>query len=753
MNRLPKSSIWMRWALWSITAVILCGSGALPAAEPKAVDPLDWPHWRGPEMNGISREKGLISSWSPKGENLVWKQEKLATISTPIVMRGKVYALARSNPESKTEGEKVICADASTGEILWENTFNVYLTDAPAERVAWSSVVGDPETGRVYALGLCSNFFCIDGETGKTVWTRSLSEEAGLLSTYGGRTNVPMLFEDLVVISGVTTGWGENSVPAQRFMAFNKMSGEPVWTTATRLRPPDTTYSTPILGVFNGQRAMVMGSSDGAVHAFQPRTGKPLWSYDASLKGLNQTPVIRGNIVYTGFSEEDASNKSTMGGFLAIDGTGSGDLTNSKNLLWKTPRVESGRAAPLIIDDTVYATTDTARIIAMDIKTGKRIGKETNVGSISMGSPVYGDGKIYVGEKNGRWWILEPSAAGLRVVHKLSLRNEEIQASPIISHGKVYLTTSNAMYCLGKKDQKPSADPIPPAAEETPVEQDPQPAQVQVSPYESLVKPGETVQFTVRLFNAIGQPVKTEAAKFTLKGPGSIDANGLYTAPAGANHTATTITAEVGALKGMARLRSIPPLPWKFDFSDKEIPATWVGMRGRNVFRVTEGEPMMAKITTIPLGTRSQGWFGPYDLHDYTIQADMRGGKNATNGNLPDMGLVNQRYTLDVMGIKQQLQIRSWTSRLEQRFAKTVPFPWKPDTWYTIKFQGENKDGKAILRGKVWPRGEKEPEAWSIEAEDATPNVAGSPGMFGKSSPDCAEILIDNVIVTDNAQK
>ncbi len=49
---------------------------------------------------------------------------------------------------------------------------------------------------------------CLDGDTGKTIWSHSLSEEFGLLSTYGGRTNVPVIFEDLVIISAVTTGWG-----------------------------------------------------------------------------------------------------------------------------------------------------------------------------------------------------------------------------------------------------------------------------------------------------------------------------------------------------------------------------------------------------------------------------------------------------------------------------------------------------------------------------------------------------------------
>ncbi len=93
---------------------------------------------------------------------------------------------------------------------------------------------------------------------------------------------------------------------------------------------------------------------------------------------------------------------------------------------------------------------------------------------------------------------------------------------------------------------------------------------------------------------------------------------------------------------------------------------------------------------------------------------------------MPDIGLIAQRYTLDLMGDHQELQIRSWTSQLD-RFSKTVPFTWKPNTWYTMKFRAATEDGKAVLRGKVWPRGEAEPKAWTIEAVDERPIASAAP--------------------------
>lgn len=133
-------------------------------AQPWTADEMDWPFWRGPEQNGISREKNLPDSINPKGDSLKWAKPELGSRSTPIVMNGKLYVIKNKNQGTEREIEEVVCADAETGEILWENEFNVFLSDVPNTRVGWSSVVGDPATDHVFALGVCGLFRCIDGE-------------------------------------------------------------------------------------------------------------------------------------------------------------------------------------------------------------------------------------------------------------------------------------------------------------------------------------------------------------------------------------------------------------------------------------------------------------------------------------------------------------------------------------------------------------------------------------------------------------
>ncbi len=271
-------------------------------------------------------------------------------------------------------------------------------------------------------------------------------------------------------------------------------------------------------------------------------------------------------------------------------------------------------------------------------------------------------------------------------------------------------------------------------------------AQVQLVPAEALVKPGEQQKFKIRLFNDRGQFLReAETADFTLQGPGEISANGTFEAPSTPSHTATTVTAKVAGAVGRSRVRIVPELPWKFDFASGEVPVPWVGARYRNIVRDVDGEKVMVKVTTIPKGTRSQAIIGPNDLHDYTIQADVYG--VPTNGKIPDIGLIAQRYTMDLMGDHQEIQIRSWTSQLD-RFSKTVPFKWEGNTWYTMKFCASTDGGHAVLKGKVWKRGEDEPQAWNIEAVDEAGNLVGSPGLFGNAQT--AEILMDNISVTKN---
>lgn len=579
-SHLALPLIAVAWMVTSAPATLL---GQEPATAQSQAANLDWPFWRGPEYNGVSREKNLVESWSPDGENLIWKRDDLGSRSTPIVMNGRLYMIGRDQPETKREGERVVCVDAATGDTIWEHRFNVFLSDVPDTRVGWASVTGDPQTDRIFAMGVCDLFMCLDAKTGDVLWQHSLSEEFGALNTYGGRTNTPIVHENLVIVSAVVIGWGEMAKPTHRLIAFDIRNGQPVWFEGTRVLPYDTTYASPINVVINGQAAIVFGSGDGGFHAFQPRTGKKIWTYNVSRRGLNNTPIYVDGKIYCGHSEENLS-ESTMGAMFAIDATKLGDITKSGEV-WRQQEVMVGKCAPLMIGDKLYVIDDKATLLILDPKTGEQLGRK-KLGTQQRSNMLYADGKIYTCTANGRWYILKPDGDDVEVLHRMRFDGEESHGSPIVSHGRLYVPTTGALYCVGDKNAEPIADPRPAAATETSVKEDLTPAHVQIVPVESLLRPGQEQSFQVRLYNANGQflnVVDASDVEFGVEGAGSVDGQGNYRVPTGEDHHAVIVNAKVGELTGSARIRVVPDFDWNFEFADGQVPVTWVGARYRNI--------------------------------------------------------------------------------------------------------------------------------------------------------------------------
>jgi hypothetical protein len=162
-------------------------------------------------------------------------------------------------------------------------------------------------------------------------------------------------------------------------------------------------------------------------------------------------------------------------------------------------------------------------------------------------------------------------------------------------------------------------------------------------------------------------------------------------------------------------------------------------------FKVEEqdGSKVLAKNPAQRKIHRHINFLGRPDLSDYTIQADLKGTR--TGRKVPDMGLINSGYTLEILGGHQKLQVRSWQAGL--RMMQEVGFAWEPDVWYAMKMRVEEESGKGVIRGKVWPRDQAEPEEWSIAVEDPLPIRSGSPGLSGYSP---TPLYFDNVKVTRN---
>jgi outer membrane protein assembly factor BamB len=583
---------------------------------------------------------------------------------------------------------------------------------------------------------------------GKVLWERSLAEDFGLLTTHGGRTVSPIIDGDLLIVSGVTFQWGQHGRGAHRFMAFDKKTGETMWVSAPGGRPYDTTYAPPIIANINGTRLLIQGGSDGFVYAIKPQTGEPVWKIEISKRGLNTGVVVYNNLAILTHSEENLDS-SEMGMMLAVDATAKGEIKKDQ-IKWSNYGWQGGFSSPVLDGDRMYQIDNGANIAAFDVSSGKQLWLK-NLGTIQKASPVFADGKLYVGTENGKFYILKPSATGCEILDEDQLGTEALPeaiiGSAAVANGRVYFASDSGLYAIGKKASHSSSQTNMAAVGSTVSSQ--AATWVQVVPTELILKPGDKVNFRVRLFDAQGNFIKEEpAATWSLDQLKGTIENGQFTAGSEAVAQAGLVKATVGGVSGTASVRVFPPLPWSetFDsFAVNSLPPTWVNTTLKFSVRDQNGNKVLAKLTEgSSLLSRARAYIGPSDWSNYTVEADV----NATQKRRQqgDAGVIAQRYSLTLFGNSQMLHLEPWQPEIKR--TKSVPFAWKPDTWYRLKLEVTNMpDGTTRARGKAWPANEPEPSAWTIESIDPIGNHQGAPGIFGNG---LAELYFDNIKVYAN---
>jgi hypothetical protein len=457
--------------------------------------------------------------------------------------------------------------------------------------------------------------------------------------------------------------------------------------------------------------------------------------------------VVNGTTAILTHSEENLDS-SEMGMMVAVDAASKGEI-KKEQAKWTIYGWQGGFSSPVLDGDRLYHIDNGANMAAFDVNTGKQLWLH-NLGTIQKASPVLADGKLYVGTENGKFFILKPSATGVEVLDQDQLGTEAVPeiiiGSVAVSNGRIFFVSDTNLYAIGKKNPQqvgPASNVLETAPASSTV------AHVQVVPTELMLKPGAKANFRVRLFDDRGVFIREEAAAaWSLDKLQGTIANGQFTVAADSTAQAGLVKATVGGVSGTASVRVFPALPWSENFDSMEansLPPTWVSTTMKYIVREVNGNKVLVKTTEgSSLLSRSRSYFGPSDFSNFTVEADI----NATQKRRQqgDAGVIAQRYVLTLYGNSQTLHIEPW----QPETARTVsmPYTWKPDTWYRMKLQVENlPDGKVRARGKVWPTSETEPTAWMIERIDPIPNKQGAPGIFGNA---LAEIYFDNLKVYAN---
>jgi outer membrane protein assembly factor BamB len=358
----------------------------------------DWPHWRGPERNGIVSES---SGWGGAGwpvEAPVWTAKVGDGNTSPIVVQGRLYTMGWAQGK-----DTVRCLDAATGKDLWSQSYpcpqrgRVHQGDEGFYSGPISTPEFDSATGFLYTLSLDGDLFCWDTKNdGRKVWGLNLYADFGApmrphvgaqQRDYGYITSPLVRGDRLLVQVGAAEG---------NLVAFDKRTGKRAW--VSECKDPAghtgglalmTVEGVPCVAVLTLKNLVVMRLDAG-------REGKTVATYSWTTDFGNNiaTPSVHGDSVLI---TSEYNHKAICRLKITLKGA---------EKVWERP-FSSKACSPIIHDGRVYFAWQKVR--CLDFATGEQKWEGGSVGD--AGSCILtGDGKLIVWGGTARLALLDPAA-------------------------------------------------------------------------------------------------------------------------------------------------------------------------------------------------------------------------------------------------------------------------------------------------------------------------------------------------------
>lgn len=395
----------------------------------------DWPQWRGPQRNGLSRETGLLQEWPQDGPKLLWKASDIGSgYSTPAVVGDRLYLLANDG----LNNEFVQALAVKDGQRVWQTRLgNVgNPKQDPNFPAARSTPTVDGQS--LYALSSDGDLACLELGTGKLRWQKNLRTDFGGKPGEWAYSESPLIDGDTLVC---TPGGG-----AATLVALNKKNGDVLWKCALP-EADDAAFASAIAVEVGGVKQYVQLLQKGLV-GVETKTGKFLWRYGKAVSryGANiPTPLASGGSIY-------CASAGTGGGTVKLNVQSGSIQTEQVYFEAKLPTAIGGTVK---VGDFLYGTTGQA-LLCLDFATGQVKWENPALGPASI---CFAGGRLYLHGENGDVALVEPSPEAYREKGrfappgqpKKSNPMEKAWAYPVVANGRLYLRDHGSLWCYDVK--------------------------------------------------------------------------------------------------------------------------------------------------------------------------------------------------------------------------------------------------------------------------------------------------------------
>lgn len=399
-------------------------------------NPTDWAGFRGPTGMGTSVATQLPLTWDARS-NVKWRTPLPGPgASSPVVWGDRVYLTCYT-------GYFVPDQPGGTLEQLQRHLIAIRRTDG---KVLWDRAVPArlPEEEKIRDHGYAANtpavdeqrIYCFFGKTGviafdhdgKQLWQTDVGDKTNGWGTAAS----PVLYEDLVLINA--------SVESESLIALDRNTGRERWR-AGEIRE---SWNTPVVVTAASGRQELVVASQGQVHAYEPLTGRRLWTCQTDI-GWYMVPsvVAADGIVYC------LGGRSGVAA-LAVRAGGDGDVT-ATHRLW-TSLKGSNVSSPVYLDGHLYWMHEQRGVAYCAVaETGQVVYEQRleDAGQV-YSSALLAGGRVYYLTREGKTFVLSarPEFEQLAVndLNDGSLFN----GSPAVADNQLLIRSDKFLYCLGE---------------------------------------------------------------------------------------------------------------------------------------------------------------------------------------------------------------------------------------------------------------------------------------------------------------
>lgn len=391
--------------------------------------------WRPENRTGVSAETGLLKSWPAAGPALLWSNLELAKgYSSPSFGTNNIYITGNAGSDD------ILFALTMDGKILWKTVMGRAWNGSSPESRATPTVEGN----RVYTCSGYGDVACIDGTSGKLIWSYKASElNKGTYGSWG--------IAESLLIDGNKVFFSPGG-PETMTIALNKTTGNVIWKSVSLNDKPG--YVSPILISYAGKK-MIINASMGHVFGVDASNGEILWtvkheqSSDPNLRQYDlikcTTPLFKDGMVYI------TGGYDTGGMMIKIADDG-----KSAQVVWTDSVLDNHHGGVVLVNGYIYGSNwlnnSTGNWCCIDWKTGKKMWEEL---WNCKGSIISAESMLYIyDERNGSVGLAKANPEKFDLVSSFKVTlgyTGPFWAHPVINNGILYLRHANALMAYNIK--------------------------------------------------------------------------------------------------------------------------------------------------------------------------------------------------------------------------------------------------------------------------------------------------------------